>query len=763
MSTATASTTSMTTFVAAFESATILPVTETPTGARALKFSVQHDGLFQLTLLLDAKKFDWETLYQVLDQYGNTNARTGPWDFRLKDSAPLVPAYWVHLDGVKLGLWYAQRVSIPDIEARRFRGRLAFDIQKPGDHELRLEPFNDTARLPWISAVLEHDPEDIIEPLPQSIASVDALPVARWASSDPTSSAFWIEQRKKLQTTHAMYAEALNRAFDWARESSWMLESLPVLVAAHHLGGRSGAIEQAMKIVNTQLAKPAWGREREDVYGHNGDIGGGAAFRIMAWAYHMLGPQMDDALRRRFLDKLEYQGNAMLTQILLMRDYWGGSLLQDHGRQAIFDFGAGALHLWGLIPAAERWVAYALPRLRRALDVAPTDGVIPTSSYNTLYLYLHNVQYYRDALVARTGLDIIDHASLRNIPAYVASMANTKLHAMLSAEAGVTPLIGGQATMATLAAQFQDRDAAWVHQLLVEAPPVKFYHPGQMIGYYVGTLWGFFAFDPARTPAPQAPVNAGNSRSLRYFPDSGIVQFRDDTTGVLLSLRCGPWLGYHAHQFATGPCDRMDMSVGAGHFVVFIDGEPMLCSPDNGYKIQSATRSILLIDGQGQLGDVGYPMSIPSFAHRGEEIEMVRWDEKTSTGLIRLNLTPAYPASAGVALYTRQFLFGTRKKILVRDHVVLDQPRELSWLFQHRSTDGCTLDKLAATIGTEVAAGPKLRLEPALANVDLQARIDRSPVVWSYASASGGKPFHHVRYDVTRKTQAVVQEFVLSW
>ena len=742
--------------IGALESVSPLTITTSDAGVRTLAFSVESSGLYQLNLFMDAGKFDWEVLYQTLDTYGNTNARTGPWDFRLSDAMPLVPAYWVRLDGVKLGLWYAQRVSIEDIAAKRFRGRIAFDVRSVGKHELSLEPYNETARLPWVSAIFEPDPEDWIAAPMKATAGPEALPAAQWATADAQQSAFWSQARKKLATTHAIYAKPLESVFDWAMNKAWgTAESLPALVAAHHLGGRSGSLDKAMHTVRELMNKPAWGREREDVYGHNGDIGGGSALRCMAWAYHMLAPQMTAEERAKLLAKLVYQGDAFITQTLLMRDYWGGSLLQDHGRQAVFDLGVAAMHLWGVTPAAERWVEFSVPRLKRALDAAPIDGVIPASSYNSLFLYLHNVQYYRDALLARTGIDIIEHETFRKIPAYVVSMVDERHNSMMTSD-GSSALIGGEATMATLAAKFSDADAARVHKLLVEAPPAEFYHGGQVVGYFAGLLAGFFAYDPANTPAPSA---AGAGRKVLHFPDSGIAQFRDDPSGSLLAMRCGPWLGYHAHQRAPGPCDRMECSVGAGHFVLYLDGEAVLLTPDTGYKIQSILRSCLLIDDKGQIGDTGYPMSIPSMPHRGEEIETVRWDEEAGKGLIRLNLTRCYPASSGVSHYTRQFLLASQRRLVVRDHVVLSGARKLSWLFQHRESSGCVITGLSATIGQAKA----LKITANAPGVELAASVAKTPVVWSYASASHGKPFAHLRYDTAVPTESAAVDFVLSW
>jgi hypothetical protein len=244
---------------------------------------------------------------------------------------------------------------------------------------------------------------------------------------------------------------------------------------------------------------------------------------------------------------------------------------------------------------------------------------------------------------------------------------------------------------------------------------------------------------------------------MRWHEDAGFAQFRDDDATMVLAVRCGPWLGYHAHRKANGPCDRMDMSVGAGHFVLYLDGKPILCSPDSGYKLSTALRSCMLVDDRGQIGDVGYPMSIPSMPHRGEEIEAARFDGRR--GFIRLNLARAYPAQAGVLHYTRTFLVGEGRRLVCRDHVVLAAPRRLAWLFQHKLDDGATLNGVIAKVGHE----PALTIQPVSPGVALGASLARTPVVFSYASASGFKPFQHVRYDTADPVGAACVDFVMGW
>ncbi|MBI4024806.1 MAG: hypothetical protein HY360_07470 [Verrucomicrobia bacterium] len=62
-------------------------------------------------------------------------------------------------------------------------------------------------------------------------------------------------------------------------------------------------------------------------------------------------------------------GNIFLELALLNRDYWGGSILQDHGRRALIAFAAAAVHLIGIIPEAHRWLSYAMHYVQRSTQV----------------------------------------------------------------------------------------------------------------------------------------------------------------------------------------------------------------------------------------------------------------------------------------------------------------------------------------------------------------------------------------------------------
>lgn len=221
-----------------------LPIAQDADGLH-LKFTASA-GLYQFSVVADAHDFDWEELYVELNQYHNTGQRTGPWDFDpTGGAAPLVPSYWVYLDGHKIGLWFFARVSLEDLAAKRFRGRMAFWLRKGGEHELKLVPYR-AFDITWTSARLEVDPEDTLLPADQSTL-IGPPSLARWGDD-----AFWSEKSAQLETTHAIFAAPLGRAFEYATQADspapneWI-----ALIAAHKLHRYEGALEKLLHAVVT--------------------------------------------------------------------------------------------------------------------------------------------------------------------------------------------------------------------------------------------------------------------------------------------------------------------------------------------------------------------------------------------------------------------------------------------------------------------------------------------------------------------------------
>lgn len=747
-----------------------LPVSRRADGALCLQFSAAP-GLYQLSVVVDARRFNWDELYIKLDRYGNKGQRTGPWDFDLlHEHSPLIPSYWVELDGRRIGLWFFDRVSLDDIAGKRFRGKTAFHVRAAGEHELALVPYRPMP-VQWVSARLERDPDDRLDPLPQNLRpAIDAAPVAQWGSE-----AFWADCRRKLATTHALYREPLRAAFDWtgvaksglavdeARRSS-TAEDILLLIAAHHLEARPGALDRALVLVDHFTDMKYWGNPKVDGYSHNGDMGAAQILRALATAYHALKDRMSPDRRQRLLAKLALQGDIFLDLALINRDYWGGSLLQDHGWTSMFAFGAAALDLYGILPEADRWISYVIPRLDRSLAAMPRDGVIPHSSYFSIDYYTEETVFYRNALLALSGRDIFADAPFRLVLDWLTTVLDERDGSQwLFGHGDRLPLTAGYSFFNIMASRYGDARAARLHRFVIQPRALEFYHSRQCSNHYYGILSGFMDYDPEADrrllgPDPVAPK--GGEAHLRHFPDSGVAHYRDDDLGVGLALRCGPYSGRHAYYASTCPCDRLGDAPGAGHFVLFLGGKPLLVTPDGGYRLNTFLRSCLLVDGRGQFGDVGYTMSIPDFPMRGEQIEHVEWDPAARTGCVRLNLRPAYPGSLDMALYTREFLFTGARRILCRDEVLFDSPRRLAWLFQAKRDAGLRLDGLRAVIG----AGPALAIAPRPIGLpSLTAAIHETEVVWGYSSTAHFNPFDHIRYDTAEPTRGGGVEFEMTW
>jgi len=708
------------------------------------------EGLYQLSVVADAREFDWEELYLVLNTQGNVNERTGPWDFSFLDgNRPLVPTYRVTVDGRYLGLWYFQRVSIEDIAAKRFRGRMAFQLENAGEHVLELTPYR-PLRIAWLSAVLERDPEDTLEPVTADLSDwLQRCPPAQWA--DP---AYWQDMQQKLATTHAIFAESLQGAFAWMDKRDWFnATDVPFLLAQYYLQDNHAALEKAIRIIDEHVEKEHWGNQAFEGYSQDGDMGAANTFFVLIWAYHALGALLGEERRARMVEKLRLQGERFMTQAMLTRDYWGGSVIQDHGWRALFGFGGGVLYALGVLPEAQRWASYVIPRIRRSLRAMPRDGVIPIYNYCSLYLYLDESLQYRNALLALNGEDAYEQGPFYAVVDYLMQIVRPDEHLMVLED--TIPLIGGNAFLNVAASKNRDGRAAYLQQLVLGTPRTNFYHPTQENAYFYDCFWGLLTYDPTVPPITDPPQPA----PLVHFPDSSLVCYHDTIDNVTLTLRCGASPSYHAYRTAAGPCDRMESAPGAGHFAVTLGTAPRLATPEGGYKMLSILRTCLLVDGHGQYGDIGYPMSLPSKQYRGAEITFARWDAQANYGWIRLTLTPAYPEEMGLALYTRDLLLYPGEKIVCRDRVVASQPHQWSWLFQGRNDGSLSLDGLTAIIGNDAP----LRVTPHAGDLALHASIAITPVVFSYASASGFKRNQHARYDSLEATTAATVDFVLTW
>ncbi|MHC4872208.1 MAG: hypothetical protein ACYTFY_10220 [Planctomycetota bacterium] len=705
-------------------------------------------GLYQMSVLLDGQNFNWDDLYEDLHKFGNTGQRTGPWDFSINHSSkPLVPTYWVSVNGKELGPWYFQRISLEDLAGKRFRGRAAFYLD--GKSTIDFKPFRDFT-VDWLSAVFENDPEDyIMQELPSQKSTETAFLFPK--SSDTR----WQELAGQLEDKDSVFNESLNLTIEWVSKKekdisenflqamqSQIAQDVPVLLTSYKLTDNKDCLERALDIIDTIIEQPAWGNQEVGAYGHNGDMGAMSNILWMAVVCDSFAEELGEDRYKRLLNKIAYQADIFFNLILLSRDYWGGSVAQDHGWRSLWGFGAASIYLLDLLPGAEKWLRYCMPRLQRCIKAMPSDGVIPKSSYNSTWLYLNELTLYRDALLTRFQIDIYDQIPCEKIIDCLFLNPSTRL-------------IGGGYAMNRMAEKFANESAlALSRRSLVPPPGIDSWHPASVYGYYLGVIENFLSAGPAMEkdlelslPAPPA---------FTYYEDSCLINYTSPESSLALALECGPNGGYTQYRNATGPCDRMGWIPDAGHFTLKLDGKDLLCSPPGGYSLQTSLSSVLLIDGQGQIGDIGYPMSIPGKPYAGEEIESAVWHEDSHEGFVRLNLTPVYPEVAGLVRYTRDFLLNPDGSICCRDTVVCHSERTFTWLFQANESlplegngdNAFLLDNtLSIKAGSEIGS--------------LKSSIGKTQPIWSYSSDSSQK-YRHMRFETTQPTRMAVAEFQFS-
>lgn len=639
-------------------------------------------GLWQVTLLARGTREQWEALYFPLWHYGNSGERTGPWDFSLdpeRKGTPLLPAFWVYLNGRKLGLWFFQRPTPADIEARLFRGRLAFLMQETGTCELRLERYRPEC-VDWLGGWLEPDPEDQFLAATGLPETPRREPPARaWARE-----AYWQERRNALGHGLARFRQPLEAAFeavrlpmghDFIRHANGRVvtkdiagpNDLRLLFAAWKITGGDMWRRRLMEELEPYLDLPHWSGKAEDIYGYGGDYAVAHAFRVLAGLLKPLREVLDAQAHARLKACLLGVGNRFLECALLMRDYWGGSVLQDHGIKSVMAFTAGALALRGEFEAAERWLCWALPRMERVLAAVPRDG-IPPSSYQSLRLYTAELLNAREELLAWTGRDLLHEEPWRRLPD---SLEPAWHHPTVSP----WQVDGGHPFLSALAEEFGDpRAQAWEESLLSRLETV---YGSRILASAV--LESFLV----RTEHPPVEARAADARPLYWLRDSGWVACLTPRTQWGLVVRAGPVGGYHAFAHASGPCDRLGGPPTEGHFRLARRGRPLFASPASPYFLHSGTGSILSINGRGQVGDIGYPMSLPAWNGPWGEIRLAQWEPREGRARIVVDLSRVYPPECGLLAYTREWVLEeTSDSLRIIDRLALAHPAELTWRFQ---------------------------------------------------------------------------------
>jgi len=731
-------------------------------------------GLYHLRVDGDGREFNWEELYIVLNIYNNKNQRTGPWDFNLLEAnRPVLPAYWVYVNRRKIGLWYFNRPSDAQIKAKHFKGEASFWIKEAGEHEFRFEPYREF-NLTWAKTDFGVEPDDkLLDKLTlrpeanrgfQRLFNAERLAKLVSRLSDPAFS-----YRALFQETVAWAKKPHTETRDSAKTGDEKLHHklvaksynsmpLPVLAADYLLTGNKESLGFARTVIEYVLSLKAWGNPREDGYGHNGDMGAAQVIMDMTFALNLLADALEKPLLDRMLARIETQGDTFLEMALLHRGYWGGSILQDHGFCSFSWLSTAAYALLGWTPKAEQWLRFCLPRMQRTLNALPTDGVVPQTSYHLLFLYTDKVVLFRELHRQATGEDIFERPALRNVPKYAFDSyvpeTGQSLHA--SCRADLTRFYGGHPFLDQMARSFDDRHAAWLSREYVRLVNSRgLYHGVQEQAMFAMTLWAALLWEPVNLPAPVRP-----KRTLTWFKDTGAILFRDEPRGVLFSARCGPPHGLNAYRNTNGPCDRLSLGSMSGMFAITKHGLPLLQNAEGGYKIRTELANVVLVDGQGQLGDHAPPMSLPDAPYGGEHIADAQLDPNSGRGRALMLLTNAYDPALGLTNYTREFFFEPDGRIRLVDKIASSQPHRFTWLFHTYKSHPITRKGDGAfTIQNKTEM---LQLGVARSSSPLRDTTEDTLVVWAYVNENQDETFHHLAFETREPVREVNVEFVLT-
>ncbi|MBO0706808.1 MAG: heparinase II/III family protein [Candidatus Dormibacteraeota bacterium] len=242
----------------------------------------------------------------------------------------------------------------------------------------------------------------------------------------------------------------------------------------------------------------------------------------------------------------------------------------------------------------------------------------------------------------------------------------------------------------------------------------------QLLGHRHRLLRALPALFPFR-PIEEAPVAL--PRDV-WLPGGQIMLSRErpsSTEGLTLGAKCGTNGESHNHN-------------DVGSFMVYRDGEPVIIDVgretyrretfnEHRYELwftQSAYHNVPLIDGKGQE---------PGVSFHGEVLDYEAGQSRTR---FLLELGPAYPSSAGVRSWRREFLYerGERPSVAVTEEFELERAMPVETILmagpEPRVAGGVVLLGSGRAVELQVTAG------------DLDVEVERLPITDARLAASWG-------------------------
>jgi Domain of unknown function (DUF4962) len=711
-------------------------------------------GIYTVGVYADLADFDWDSLYQPMTKHGNTGQITGPWDFHLYNGfQPLIPTWRVEIDGREVGLFYFPRPTLRDMDTKTGRGEFAFEVAEAHDVSIVCRPHMDFALKP-LALTLETSAFDRFVDQPWAAKGLDAN--WAWAMGQGANMSATAE-RIRGTGMECLLSEGVTYFRDRDMSTSALKalgeEALPIFALGWRLLGDEDCLDRTKEMIRALLELPAWGNQKKYGYAHNGDMHAGMILYCLALVYNWLQDDLGDGLKSALLERLERQGDIFLEQQLLHVHYWGGAVAQDHGFRSTSMFLFGALALLGHTERAAHWLRFLVPRFERTLAVLPDDGCAPFTTYQQLFNTYHNTADVAIALKYASGRDVLTLPALRNAPDYV--LASLDEESMTCARG---PFLYEYSFFLALAGGRDASRARYLVKLLEEAYHKRNYHfrPEEAFRHdrvYNNLKTCLFLYDAtlASEARPETPA-------LTHFPDGGAVYYQSPNSRLQVSARCFPMTAsFHATGTDQTGSDNIMLNPDAGAFSVSVGVTGLIQSIGAGYRAGSHLSNVALIDGQGQIGDIGSPMSLNLDRWTGARIQQCTTSDCGRTGRARINLAPAYPAELGVRTYTRDLEF-LEDLVRVRDTILCKDAHQFEWHFQ--MSDNRQVAQEGADVYRICFSESAVRLR--FTGPGLSAALAPTEVVWSYSNVNNDKAFKHLNIHTTEARNAICVEFEVS-
>ncbi|MCK5844068.1 MAG: heparinase II/III family protein, partial [Victivallales bacterium] len=417
---------------------------------------------------------------------------------------------------------------------------------------------------------------------------------------------------------------------------------------------------------------------------------------------------------------------------------------------------SAAINMLGYSSEAAASLEFLIPRMRRVLEKLPLDGYIPFAQYHTISLCVNALCEFRLAYLFASGNDVFDITSaFGGIPCYILSTYDEQsMSVFTSCTRGDRKDFKDSLSFFMMTEEkYVCRISAYLRSCIMEhylresrgklSPSVLATIPSAILA------WNGTEFTSSAKPEFEA---------LNVFQDGGGVHYRFDPARFTVAVMCHPNAPSH-HSIGTdmNSTDRALSNPSSGAFSVAVGDEVLIQNAESGYRTGSELGNVLLVDGRGQIGDVGYPMGVPMRRWRGDRIQSWRTAEDGDGGFARLLLTAAYPDESGVLRYTRDFHFDGASTRVV-DTVVSSEKHNFEYRFNtYQDHD---IERLSDT--EFVIRGAEAALNLSISSADWDVSIADTDVVWSYVNEHDGRPFKHLRIALRKPVEAFALEFVVN-